>query len=154
VQQGSVRYWLGNYELTLNRSKRDSTPEVIAARKAGLKSFTGSCPKHGEAEFVLRDGGTFRCARCRIEAVTARRRRVKETLVFEAGGCCQVCGYDRYRRALAFHHVDPRTKVRTIANRGSTVAIETLRAEAQKCVLLCHNCHAEVEGGVMQVSLH
>ncbi len=26
--------------------------------------------------------------------------------------------------------------------------VERLRAEAGKCVLLCSNCHAEVEGGV------
>jgi hypothetical protein len=85
-----------------------------------------------------------------IKTVVTRLERP----VLEAGGCCQICGYDRYQGALAFQHLDPRAKVRTTANRGSTVAIETLRAEARKCVLLCHNCHAEVEGGVTQVSLH
>ena len=74
--------------------------------------------------------------------------------MLEAGGCCQICGYDRYQGALGFHHLDPRTKVRTVANQGSTVAIETLRAEVQKCVRLCQNCHAEVEGGMTQLSLH
>ena len=33
------------------------------------------------------------------------------------------------------------------ARRGRRAALETLRAEARKCVLLCSNCHAEVEGG-------
>ncbi len=153
--KGSIRYWLNKYRLkTLNRAKRDSTPQAIAARKAGLERFLGSCPKHGVAEFVARDGASFRCARCRVDAVSSRRRRVKQTLVLEAGGCCQICGYHRYQGALAFHHLDPRAKLRAIANQGSTVAIETLRVEARKCVLLCHNCHAEVEGGVTQVSLH
>ena len=31
---------------------------------------------------------------------------------------------------------------------GVTQSLETLRTEAQKCVLLCSNCHAEVEDGV------
>lgn len=35
-----------------------------------------------------------------------------------------------------------------------TIAIETLRNEASKCVLLCHNCHDEVEGENAQLSLH
>jgi hypothetical protein len=31
--------------------------------------------------------------------------------------------------------------------KGMGVAIETRRAEARKCVLLCHHRHAEVEPG-------
>jgi hypothetical protein len=29
------------------------------------------------------------------------------------------------------------------------MALERLRAEARKCVLLCANCHAEVEAGMV-----
>jgi hypothetical protein len=44
----------------------------------------------------------------------------------------------------------------TISAQGMGVAIETLRAEARKCVLLCHNCHAEVEHGAaaLPIQLH
>jgi hypothetical protein len=59
-----------------------------------------------------------------------------------------VCGYDRYIGALEFHHVDPDDKRLSLGGGGVTLAIEVLRDEAQKCVLLCSNCHAEVEGGV------
>src|SRR4029077_1128577 len=31
--------------------------------------------------------------------------------------------------------------------RGTALSLETLRAEARKCVLVCSNCHAEVEDG-------
>jgi hypothetical protein len=31
------------------------------------------------------------------------------------------------------------------------MALEAARAEAAKCVLLCANCHAEVEAGVATV---
>jgi hypothetical protein len=153
--KGSVRYWLAKYEMkTRNRSRRDSSPDVLAARAAGLTTAMLDCPKHGRAEFVIDTNGTFRCRACRVSDVVERRRRVKRALVQEAGGRCQLCGYDRYQGALAFHHLDPRTKTRTIANGGAGVGIETLRAEAARCVLLCHNCHAEVEGGMTQVSLH
>jgi hypothetical protein len=29
------------------------------------------------------------------------------------------------------------------------MALEKLRAEARKCILLCANCHAEVEAGLI-----
>jgi hypothetical protein len=51
-------------------------------------------------------------------------------------------------RALHFHHVDPSQKRIAINAKGVALALETLRAEARKCVLLCSNCHAEVEDGV------
>jgi hypothetical protein len=72
---------------------------------------------------------------------------VKATLVSEAGGACQLCGYSRWIGALQFHHVDPAEKEFHIALRGVARSLARARAEAQKCVLLCANCHAEVEGG-------
>jgi hypothetical protein len=67
-------------------------------------------------------------------------------LVMEAGGCCRLCGYDRCIAALQFHHLDPSTKEFGLGRRGAR-SIERQRAESKKCVLLCSNCHAEVEAG-------
>ena len=153
--KGSVRYWLAKYSLkTQNRSRRRPSPELSAARDAGVRAFIASCPMHGRTEFLLRADGGARCRRCRSEMVVNRRRRVKEILVREAGGRCAVCGYDRYMGALAFHHLDPTTKERGLADKGRAIAIERLRAEARKCVVLCHNCHAEVEAGLVEVPIH
>lgn len=65
----------------------------------------------------------------------------------EAGGSCCICGYDRHVATLHFHHVDRNLKRMAISARGIAYALETLRVEARKCVLLCSNCHAEVENG-------
>jgi hypothetical protein len=54
-------------------------------------------------------------------------------------------------RALHFHHLDPSVKRLAINAKGVAVALEKLRAEARKCVLLCSNCHAEVEDGIVSV---
>jgi hypothetical protein len=35
--------------------------------------------------------------------------------------------------------------------KGRTISFERLLAEARKCVLLCANCHAEVERGVTKI---
>ena len=69
-------------------------------------------------------------------------------LVDEAGGACVLCGYDRFAGALQFHHVDPSTKRFDLSLKGVARSLDTVREEAQKCVVLCANCHAEVEGGV------
>jgi len=76
------------------------------------------------------------------------RRRKKVQLVAERGGCCARCGYDRCLGALHFHHVDPATKRFGIAALGVARSLERARIEAAKRVLLCSNCHAEVEAGV------
>jgi hypothetical protein len=85
--------------------------------------------------------------------VTARRRRVKRALVEEAGGRCVLCGYDRFPGALQFHHVDPATKSFALSVQGVARSLEKARAEAAKCVLICANCHAEVEGGLATIRL-
>ena len=87
-----------------------------------------------------------------MDHVSARRRRMKETLVAEAGGACRICGYDRCLRAMQFHHLDPATKCFAVSQNGVTLALAAARAEASKCVLLCANCHAEVESGLVDLS--
>jgi hypothetical protein len=54
---------------------------------------------------------------------------------------CTECGFSNYK-ILQYHHLDPSTKKFSISN-GITymMAIEDLKAEIAKCVLLCPNCH-------------
>jgi hypothetical protein len=73
---------------------------------------------------------------------------VKALLIEEAGGCCLLCGYDRYPGALQFHHLDPNEKSFGLGLRGVARSLERCREEARKCALLCANCHAEVEAGI------
>jgi len=152
--KATVRYWLRRYRVKTKNGVGTRRPAVSgAAREAGLLATVMKCERHGEAEFVLEGRGYYRCKRCRSERVSARRRRVKATLAEEAGGCCRICGYDRYLGALEFHHLDPQEKRLGVSYQGAALALETLRAEAAKCVLLCANCHAEVEAGVAHLAL-
>lgn len=108
-----------------------------------------TCKRHGDQRHFLRkDTPYWRCGKCSSEHVATRRRKVKATLVAEHGGGCQICGYDRYVGSLDFHHVDPTTKEFGIATAGFTRSLDAARREANKCVLLCRNCHGEVEGSV------
>ena len=110
-----------------------------------------TCETHGKTTFCLDARGSWRCLCCRSEAVARRRRRVKQMLVDEAGGACVLCGYGRCSRALHFHHLDPGTKRFGLGEGGWSRGIDALRAEARKCILLCSNCHAEVEAGIVAV---
>ncbi len=69
----------------------------------------------------------------------------------EAGGACVVCGYDRYVGALEFHHLVPAEKRFALSHRGVTRSLAAARQETRRCVLLCANCHAEVEGGLARL---
>lgn len=147
--KATVRHWLGRYGLRTNGTR--ARHGVREARAAGLSTATLACPRHGDTDHDLDKRGYYRCKRCRTEAVVRRRRKVKQLLVLEAGGRCLLCGYDRYYGALEFHHLDPAAKRFGLSMRGLTPAIDVVRLEAQKCVLLCSNCHAEVEGGIASV---
>ena len=119
--------------------------------RGGRPVRRGMCRRHGACEFQLDAQGAYRCLRCRSEAVMRRRRKTKALLVAGAGGRCELCGYDRSVAALHFHHLNPETKSFALSQGGFTKSLERLRREAAKCALLCSNCHAEVEAGIVAV---
>ncbi len=145
----TVRYWLRRYGLrTKNRVGPRLGEAARRAKAAGMAEQQFVCVTHGETAYVIEGRGYYRCKRCRSDQIVRHRRRMKETLVAEAGGRCALCGYRRFVGALEFHHRDPAAKRFQLSGVGLTRSLADLRAEAAKCVLLCSNCHAEVEGGV------
>ena len=76
------------------------------------------------------------------ERMRKLKGHIKQTLVEEHGGKCICCGYGACVSALEFHHRDPKEKRFRIG--GNTRSLETQRKEAEKCDLLCANCHREV----------
>jgi hypothetical protein len=146
----TVRHWLKRHGLkTANAQRRVALSEM---RRTGLRDIELECRKHGLTRHIsVASEPRLRCAKCRSEAVSRRRRKVKEILVSEAGGRCLLCGYERSSVALQFHHVDPSTKSFGLGVRGITRSIAKMREEASKCVLLCANCHAELEAGVIEL---
>lgn len=143
----TVRHWMKRYELKPNpRRKRGG--------ENGPREMVSRCKHHGETGFVREGRGYYRCKRCRIERVSQRRRQIKRKLVEEAGGKCVICGYDRCQQVLQFHHLDPTLKEFHLGQNGVTRSLAKSRAEARKCILLCANCHGEVEAGIIAVPLN
>lgn len=98
-------------------------------------------------------GGTGKCILCEKNSKNKniccacyrdlRRIKIKQDLVTYKGGKCEVCGYNKCMRALTFHHINPNEKDFNISNKYSA-SLNSLKKEADKCQLLCHNCHNEV----------
>jgi hypothetical protein len=81
-------------------------------------------------------------------AVIKRRRKLKTQAVELMGGRCILCGYDHHQGVLDFHHVDAASKQFGIGQDGSTRSWERIEAELRKCILVCANCHREIELGL------
>ena len=63
---------------------------------------------------------------------------------------CVICGYNRCSSALEFHHLDRNTKNANVAH---IVKCKTdiIMNEIAKCVILCANCHRELEYGLIEL---
>jgi hypothetical protein len=77
---------------------------------------------------------------------------MKKKLVGFKGGMCQICGYSRCLVALDFHHIDESTKEFELSQRGLTRSWEKIISEAEKCLLVCANCHREIHSGTFQLA--
>lgn len=86
-----------------------------------------------------------------IKAVAKRRRKVKAMAIAYKGGNCQICGYSKFQGALDLHHLNPKDKNFGIADKGYTRSWESVKAELDKCILVCANCHREIEAGIAQL---
>lgn len=149
VGYSTIRYWLRKLDIETARMKR--LRESKDAMADGMARVVLNCSEHGEVEFFRRSDGNYRCSKCRTAAVSEWRRRVKQKLIERAGGSCVICGYNRHPSALHFHHLDPRSKSFALSRHGVTRSFAEAAAESEKCVLLCANCHAEVEAGFIDL---
>ncbi len=82
-------------------------------------------------------------ARERREHHCARSKKLK-------GNCCCICGYKKSPWALDFHHVNPELKSFELSRKWGA-AWELLLTELAKCILVCRNCHREIEAGITEV---
>jgi hypothetical protein len=89
-----------------------------------------------------KEGHGVYCKSCTNRQSIERQQALKKQAVEYKGRCCSSCGYDRYIGSLEFHHVDPEGKDFTLAHAKNT-NFEKIKAELDKCVVLCANCHRE-----------
>jgi len=77
---------------------------------------------------------------------STNRRKIYRKLIhkLKINGCA-ICGYSKCDRALDFHHVNPQDKEFQVAQAAFNRKNNSITKELNKCILLCKNCHAEIE---------
>lgn len=131
-----------NNSVAIKRPRRRTCLVCNEAILSGRKYCSENCRAFHNS---LRPRTRFDSAKAVIEW----RQRVKLRAIQYKGGRCQVCGYNRCARALTFHHLLPAQKEFNVS--GSTRAWRVVKAELDKCILLCSNCHAEAHDGMLDV---
>ncbi len=86
-----------------------------------------------------------------IKAVRRKRKQIREKAIAYKGGRCEICGYKRCPEAMEFHHTNNNEKDFGISEKGYTRSWKKVKAELDKCVMLCANCHREVHAGSLQL---
>jgi len=103
------------------------------------------CPKHGLTVHRKRKGrnNSYRCLACYREKRKANRIHKKNKLVKQFGGKCIKCGYDSLP-TLQFHHTNPTKKEGNVFTLLYNKSFKAALKEAEKCILVCANCHCEI----------
>lgn len=78
---------------------------------------------------------------------TILRRSMKIQAIKILGNKCSICGYDRCIDALEFHHKNPKEKDFRLGA-GNTMSWKEYKREAEKCILVCSNCHKEIHSKI------
>jgi hypothetical protein len=82
-------------------------------------------------------------------AVTKRRRTLQLRAVALMEGSYVLCGYNKHPGILDFHHLDPSTKSFGVSNGGFSRSWASIETELRQCILVCANCHREIERGLV-----
>ena len=136
------------------RNSRDLTKEqdLVATHK-----ICGKCglPKSVDEFYLRKDGSAFRadCKECFAERNRQNARKRRQLCLAYKGGKCIVCGYDRCAKSLSFHHLDPTKKDPSLAKMLGHCGLNGRgKAELDKCVLVCANCHGEIHAGLIDLA--
>ncbi len=82
------------------------------------------------------------CKTCQTVRVRTSRQRFKDECIAYKGGKCMECGYDKCRDTLDFHHLGE--KEFQLSRYQRCTLTDEVKAELDRCRLLCANCHREV----------
>ena len=116
----TVGYWLNKYEL---KSKTTATKDKF--------------------NYLTDTEKKARRKRQAVESVKTFRTNTRNKLIEYKNGCCEKCGYNKLNEVLEFHHTNPKIKKFKLSKSEMGQKWEMLIEEADKCMLLCANCHRE-----------
>lgn len=108
------------------------------------------CAKEKPLKLFAKNGKSYR-SRCRECEASTQRKKIQVTMEYLISfktKCC-LCGYNKCKSALEFHHLDSKTKEFNLTQYAGRRAFTEntklmIDREIKKCVILCANCHREI----------
>lgn len=123
-----------------NNGNLESTSMMFTfLSKWSIRNLLNKEKIYGKVKRVLTDDEKSRQNSLRV---INHRRNLKIRLIEYKGGKCIKCNYNKCNAALEFHHLDPNEKDFDISN--FSYSFDRLKKEADKCILVCSNCHREI----------
>jgi hypothetical protein len=119
--------------------KRSKQLRVCVVCGVPVHRFQKRCDEHRRKQKVVSP----------LQAVKTHYQLRKAQAIEYKGGSCCLCGYKRTPRSLHFHHNDPSQKDFKIS--GGNMSWERMKAELDKCILVCANCHGEIHDGLIEL---
>jgi transcription elongation factor Elf1 len=80
--------------------------------------------------------------------VSKNSKYKRQQLIEMFGNKCGRCNRTYHSCVYDFHHVDPSTKEFILSGSSLGKSLETLKAEAAKCIMVCANCHREIHAEI------
>lgn len=115
-----------------------------------------NCKHHGDTIFKKckrSRGEHYECVACNTKRRTNFRLARKQYLVDLFGGACQCCGYNKCIQVFDFHHLYRELKKFGINNAlKNSVSLDKILEELKNCIMVCANCHREIEAGLIDIS--
>ena len=125
--QTATRYWLKKFDLETSPNKQTQHQQ---RHPSGICQLCKNPSRTTKADL---------CGYCHVKI---RRVRIKLAAIHYKGGECQRCGWNEEIRVLQFHHSNPHKKEFQISASSHNKSWERLKAELDKCELLCPRCHS------------
>lgn len=131
-----------------------SSPPTETKFKVVAMRFLKECPVHGLTEHSIHKNGNagnrVNCLKCCALRTKLREDANREKAYKLYGDSCKICGYNKCKNALEWHHLNPNEKENT-PSKLMGASWEKVKKELDKCVLLCANCHREVHSGITMI---
>ena len=116
-----------------------------------MKHCNGCDRDLDESNFTIdndkKDGLRTQCKDCDRDRQVKRKQETFEPYLAAFNGGCAVCGYNKTKSAIDFHHVESSEKKFAISLMGSYSA-KKIKEELVKTIPLCKCCHHEYHDGV------
>jgi hypothetical protein len=144
----TIRYWVKKHNIPFETKNFSNQEPKDYGKYRVCPKCKNNCTIESFYNRRGKIGGSVYCKKCTTIQVVERTKKLKQEMVVYKGGCCQICGYNKYIGALDFHHIDPNKKDFTIAHVRQYKFNDVIKNELDKCLLVCSNCHRELHGGL------